>query len=322
MPNTMLLSCGDALIDFLPVRAADGRDAMAPVVGGSCLNIAVGMARLGAAAGFVGGLSTDMFGQMIAGHATASGVDLRFATRSGRQTTLAFVRMEDGEPRYAFYDEGSAARSWRHVPGAMSLAGIDAVHVGSTTLVDEVAAAQAMALAVAARAAGTAVAFDPNCRPGLVADKAAYRAGMDDFIAAADIVRMSDVDFAFLYDDADMTAKAAQWLDGGARLVVVTRGGEGAQAWHRGAGTVAVRAPQVDVVDTIGAGDSFQAALLVALAATGRIAPPALAQADAADIRRALAFAAACAAITCSRPGADPPRMAELPADIRRLLAS
>jgi len=317
----MLLSCGDALIDFLPVHAADGRDAMVPVVGGSCLNIAVGMARLGAAAGFVGGLSTDMFGQMIAGHATASGVDLRFAARSGRQTTLAFVRMEDGEPRYAFYDEGSAARSWRHVTGAMSFAGISAVHVGSTTLVDETAAAQAMALAAEARACGIAVAFDPNCRPGLVTDKAAYRARMDDFIAVADIVRMSDVDFAFLYDEADMTVKATQWLAAGARLVVVTRGGEGAQAWHRGAGSVVVQAPPVAVVDTIGAGDSFQAALLVAFAAMGRIAPPSLAQAGADDIRRALAFAAACAAITCSRPGADPPRRVELPATLQQLLA-
>ncbi|MGO4715266.1 carbohydrate kinase family protein [Bradyrhizobium sp. 2TAF24] len=316
----MLLSCGDALIDFLPVRAADGRDAMAPVVGGSCLNIAVGMARLGAAAGFVGGLSTDMFGQMIASHATASGVDLRFAARSGRQTTLAFVRMEDGEPRYAFYDEGSAARSWRHVTGAMPFAGIRAVHVGSTTLVDEAAAAHAMALAVEARAAGAGVAFDPNCRPALVTDRAVYRARIADFIAAADIVRMSDVDFAFLHDDADMTAVATQWLAAGARLVVVTRGGAGAQAWHRGAGTVAVQAPQVDVVDTIGAGDSFQAALLVALAAMGRIAPPSLAHASADDIHRALTFAAACAAITCSRPGADPPRRAQLPAALQQLL--
>ncbi|MEW6643809.1 MAG: carbohydrate kinase [Pseudomonadota bacterium] len=317
----MLLSCGDALIDCLPVRAADGRDAMVPVVGGSCLNIAIGMARLGAAAGFVGGVSTDMFGEMIAGHATASGVDLRFAARSSRQTTLAFVRMEDGEPRYAFYDEGSAARSWRHVAGSLPFATLDAVHVGSTTLVDDTAAAQAMALAVEARAAGATVAFDPNCRPGLVADKAAYRARMDGFIAAADIVRMSDVDFAFLYGDADMAAKAAEWLAAGARLVVVTRGGEGAQAWHGGAGSITVRAPQVDVIDTIGAGDSFQAALLVALQAMGRLAAAALALASADDIRRALTFAAACAAITCSRPGADPPRRAELPADLQRLLA-
>src|SRR5580704_14694147 len=107
--RAMLLSCGDALIDFLPVNSMDGRDAIVPAVGGSCLNIAVGMARLGAPAGFVGGISTDLFGRMIADHASASEVDLRYATRSDEhQTTLAFVRSVAGEPQYAFYDEGTA----------------------------------------------------------------------------------------------------------------------------------------------------------------------------------------------------------------------
>ena len=90
--RTMLLSCGDALVDFLPVTSVDGRDAAVPVAGGSCLNIAVGMARLGAPAGFVGGISTDLFGRIIADHALGSRVDLRYATRSEHQTTLAFVR--------------------------------------------------------------------------------------------------------------------------------------------------------------------------------------------------------------------------------------
>jgi fructokinase len=89
----MILSCGDALIDFVPVAAADGNEAVRPMVGGSCLNVAVGLARLGAPAGFVGGISTDLFGRMIGEHACASGVDLTYATRSDHQTTLAFVRI-------------------------------------------------------------------------------------------------------------------------------------------------------------------------------------------------------------------------------------
>src|SRR5713226_3072751 len=110
--KTMLLSCGDALIDFLPVKSVDGRDAAVPVAGGSCLNIAVGMARLGAPAGFVGGISTDLFGRIISNHALTSQVDLRYATRSEHQTTLAFVRHVEGEPQYAFYDEATASRHW------------------------------------------------------------------------------------------------------------------------------------------------------------------------------------------------------------------
>ena len=126
----MLLSCGDALIDFLPVKAADGRDATVPVVGGSRLNIAVGAARLGAATGFVGGISTDLFGSMIADHAEASQVDLRYATRSEHQTTLAFVRSVNGEPQYAFYDEATASRNWTYRRGSIAFNEIDAIHIG------------------------------------------------------------------------------------------------------------------------------------------------------------------------------------------------
>src|ERR1700745_3908523 len=142
----MLLSCGDALVDFLPVKSADGRDAAVPVCGGSRLNVAVGMARLGAPAGFVGGISTDLFGRMIADHATASGVDLRHADRTAHQTTLAFVRMVDGESQYAFYDTQTASANWRYHRGSIPFGGIKAVHIGSTTLVQERGADEAAAL--------------------------------------------------------------------------------------------------------------------------------------------------------------------------------
>ena len=164
----MLLSCGDALIDFLPVKSTDGRDAIVPVAGGSCLNIAVGIARLGAPAAFVGGISTDLFGRMIADHAIASQVELRYATRSADQTTLAFVRTVDGEPQYAFYDEGTASRNWTYRRGSIAFDEIDAVHVGSTTLIHEKAAAETLAMIDGARGSAT-VSFDPNCRPSLVA---------------------------------------------------------------------------------------------------------------------------------------------------------
>ncbi len=315
----MLLSCGDALIDFLPVAATDGRDALVPVVGGSCLNIAVGLARLGAPTGFVGGISTDLFGRMVARHAQDSGVDLRFATRSDMQTTLAFVRHVDGEPQYAFYDAQTASRNWAYRHGAIPFGEIDAVHVGSTTLVDPTGAAETLAMVRDARGAAT-VSFDPNCRPGLVKDKARYVDRMAAFAASADIIRMSDVDFEFLYGGGDHAEKARAWLTAGTGLVVVTRGGRGAQAWHRTAGAVDVTAPHVEVVDTVGAGDSFQAALLFALQAIGRIGPASLAHATADELHRVLAFAARCAAFTCGRAGADPPRRAELGADVFRAL--
>jgi len=316
----MLLSCGDALIDFLPVKSMDGRDAIVPVAGGSCLNIAVGMARLGAPAGFVGGISTDLFGRIIADHALASRVDLRYATRSEHQTTLAFVRSIEGEPQYAFYDEATASRNWSYRRGSIPFDEIEAVHVGSTTLADDQGAAQALAMIADARGSVT-ISFDPNCRPKLVKHKARYVEQMDAFAAAADIVRMSDVDFEFLWGGSDHAGKAKSLIKAGANLVVVTRGIEGAKAWHKETGAVEASAPTVEVVDTIGAGDSFQAALLFALRAIGRIKRLALAQMNSGELGRVLSFAASCAAFTCTRAGADPPRRSEVGAGLARLVA-
>jgi fructokinase len=313
----MLLSCGDALVDFLPVKAVDGRDAAVPVAGGSCLNIAVGMARLGTPAGFVGGISTDLFGRIVADHALASKVDLRYATRSAHQTTLAFVRYVGGEPQYAFYDEATASRNWTYRAGSIPFDETEAIHVGSTTLANDQGAAQALALIEDAGA--TTISFDPNCRPNLVRDKARYIGQMDVFAAAADIVRMSDVDFEFLYGGGDYEKRAKALMAAGTSLVVVTRGIKGAQAWHRAAGPVKVEAPTIDVVDTIGAGDSFQAALLFALQAVGRIKRGALTQMNAGELHRALSFAAACAAFTCGRAGADPPHYSDVGPALYRL---
>jgi fructokinase len=307
----MLLSCGDALIDFLPVKAADGRDALAPAVGGSCLNIAVGIARLGAPAGFVGGISTDLFGRMIAEHAQASQVDLRYAARSSRPTTLALVRVVDGEPQYAFYDEGTAGRHWTYRQGSIPFAEVDAIHVGSTTLIDGGTAAQTLRMIEDARGS-TTISFDPNCRPNLIGDKAEYVRRMDQFAVRADIVRLSDTDFAFLDGGSDYAGRAQALFAAGAGLFVVTRGAEGAQAWHARAGPIKVAAPRVDVVDSVGAGDSFQAGLLFALRAMDRIKAGTLARMSADELHRALAFATACAAVTCGRPGADPPRLSEI----------
>jgi fructokinase len=317
----MLLSCGDALIDFLPVKSVDGRDAIVPVAGGSCLNIAVGMARLGAPAGFVGGISIDLFGRLIADHALASQVDLRYATRSEHHTTLAFVRTVEGEPQYGFYDEATASRNWIYRRGSIPFDQIEAVHVGSTTLADDQGAAPALAMVEDARGSVT-ISFDPNCRPKLVKHKALYVDRMAAFAAASDIVRMSDVDFEFLYGGSDYAGRAESLIKAGASLVVVTRGIKGAQAWHREAGTVEVKAPIVDVVDTIGAGDSFQAALLFALRAIGRIERQALAQANSEELGRVLSFATSCAAVTCGRAGADPPRQSDVGGALARLKRS
>lgn len=302
----MLISCGDALIDFVPTQNAEGREAVMPAVGGSCLNVAIGMARLGAPTGFVGGISTDMFGRMIADHAAASNVELGLATRSDHQTTLAFVRIVAGESHYAFYDAETATRNWTFRRGTVPFDTVEAVHAGSTTLVNDQGAAETKALIADARASST-ISFDPNCRPNLVKDKPAYVARMTEFAGSADLVKMSDLDFAYLFGEEPYQQRASALLGRGTSLVVITRGNNGAIVWHAKAGEIEVEAPKVEVVDTIGAGDSFQAALLFALHKQGRLARPELKDIGADELRHALSFAANCAGLTCTRPGADPP---------------
>ena len=307
----MILCCGDALVDFVPITAEDGREAMRPAVGGSCLNIAVGLARLGTPTGFVGGISTDLFGRMIVDHASASGVDLRQATLSKHQTTLAFVRIIAGESQYAFYDAETASANWTYLPGSIPFDAIEVVHIGSTTLVHDRGAAEASALIADAKRSAT-ISFDPNCRPNLVPDQQAYRARMSAFADGADLIRMSDVDFEYLFGDDAYAARAESLLARGASLIVITRGTKGALGWHGMAGAIEVGAPSVEVVDTIGAGDSFHAALLFALREQGCLERAKLQAAGANELRRALSFACQCAAITCTRAGADPPRRNEV----------
>ncbi len=306
MTHGWLLSCGDALIDFMPTLSKTGEPALRPVVGGSCLNIAVAMARLGAPTGFVGALSTDFFGDMIAAHAEASGVDLRFCDRLAAPNTLAFIQLNpDNSARYAFYDDASAARAWRFQPNRFPWAEIAALHVGSTTLINDPSSAETLALARAAKAAGVLVSLDPNCRPALVKDRDDFRARIAAFAKEAQLIRLSDEDFEFLYGSADMDAVAQGFLQTGAGLVVVTRGRHGATAWSRTAGALHVPAPDITLADTIGAGDTFLAALLATLRERGWLgALDALIPEVLADCLR---FAAAAAAVTCSRAGANPP---------------
>jgi len=307
----MLLSCGDALIDFVPTIAVDGRAAMLPLVGGSCLNVAIAIARLGAPAGFVGGISSDIFGCMIADHASASGVELHYVTRSERNTTLAFVRVISGQPHYFIYDVDTASQHWMYRRGSIPLDTIEAIHVGSTTLINDRCASETLALVAGARGKAT-ICFDPNCRPDLVRDHRAYVARMNEFMANADIVRMSDADFTYLFGSVPYHQTAERLLEQGTSLVVITRGADGVIAWHRAVGQIEVAAAAIEVVDTIGAGDSFQAALLFALRASGRLSREGLSMININELRHVVSFATNYASLTCTRSGVDPPWSSEV----------
>ena len=306
----MIVSCGEALIDFLPVKDTEGRDSYHPKAGGSPYNVALTTGRLGAPTGFLGGISTDFFGDMLAAEFERSHVSLKYVGRSARPTTLAFVSLLHDEPQYAFFDENTAGRL--HDPAEHTPIGpeVEALHFGSFVLATEPFASR-LENVMQQNRGRRVICYDPNVRPTLINDRPAFEARVQRFAHAADIIKISGADLEWLYPGRDVAEIAAAWLAGGAGLVVVTRGGAGVTAYTP-RGSVFSPVVPVKIADTVGAGDSFTGGFLARLHDKGLLNIGAIRAIGAADLEDALGFANRVAAITCSRPGADPPWREEL----------
>jgi fructokinase len=304
----MILCAGEALIDMLPATTADGRAAFVPAPGGAVFNTARALGRLGAPSGYLGPLSRDPFGDMLAGALAEAGVDAALCPRPDRPTTMAFVMFEAGQPRYAFHDRhtalsGLTSAEMPALPEAgrtLFLGGISLAAEGSGPVF----------AGLAARAGERVLMLDPNIRPGFVTDEGAYRARLADLIARADILKLSDEDLRWL-DDAPEAQAIARLRATGPALVLLTRGGAGAEAHYPG-GVLHVPARRVTVVDTVGAGDTFNAGILTGLYRAGALDRAALRALGPDVLAPALALGVAAAGIVVGRPGADPPRASEL----------
>jgi fructokinase len=306
----MILCCGEALIDMLPRTLASGEPAYAPHSGGAVFNTAIALGRLGVPVSFFTGLSTDFFGAQLRADLEASGVDLRHARFSARPTTLAFVKLAEGQASYAFYDENSAGRMLTQADLPVLGEEVAALHFSCISLIPEPCGSTYEALMQ--REHGRRVTMlDPNIRAAFVADREAHRQRLARMIAMADIVKLSDEDLSWFGENGTPDEIAARWLERGPKLVVLTAGAQGATGYTR-TGKVSVAAPPVDVVDTVGAGDTFNAGLLAWLHDAGPLAKPALASLTGDQVGQAITFAARAAAVTVSRAGANPPWRAEL----------
>ena len=308
----MILCCGEALIDMIPGHAEDGSSCFVPCAGGSVFNTAVALGRLGANAGFLGGISSDFFGGLLRETLVESGVLAEQLIMSDRPTTLAFVRLVDGEPAYAFYDENTAGRMLSpetvpDIPDAVST-----LFFGSISLISEPCGSFFESLAARERERRV-VMFDPNIRAGFVDDEEAYRARVDRFFGLSDIVKLSNEDLAWLTGGSG-NSEINSVLDRGPRLAVVTSGGEGAAAYTRSC-TVEVAAKKVDVVDTVGAGDAFSAGMLAAISNRGLLRKERLSDLSEDDLASFLAFGSTVSAVTVSRTGANPPYHHEIPTE-------
>lgn len=308
----MILCCGEALIDMIPAPTTNAREGFVPHTGGAVFNTAIALGRLEIPVGMVTGLSTDLFGDLLTEGLKADRVDTSLVITSDRPTTLAFVRLVDGHATYSFYDENSAGRmiTVADMPALPDAA--KALYFGGISLACE-PGADAYAALCDCEADSRLVMIDPNIRPGFIADAARYRERLDKMMAVADIVKVSDEDLAWLVPSPEGLAdKVAQILDKGVKLVIVTEGKDGATAFRAHGAPLKVAAQKAEVVDTVGAGDTFNAGILAKLHDLGALDKSAIATLSDAAIHEALAFGAQVAAVTVSRAGANPPCRAEL----------
>jgi fructokinase len=305
----MILCCGDALVDMLPRLLENGSRAFLPVAGGALLNSAVTLGRLGENAGFISGISKDLFGTMVTDALKGAGVDCSNCLRSNRPSTLAFVQLNDGQAQYTFYDENSAARIIRpeDLPAAVKA---DAMLFGAISLIAEPCGSAYEALAERMHER-CVIMLDPNIRPGFIDDEAAYRGRLDRMAAISDIIKVSQEDLEWIAQDRPSEERVGKWLAGATKLVLVTRGGGGALAVTAGR-SVSVPAPAVKVVDTVGAGDSFNGGILSGLRRAGLLSKDGLEGIGEESLAEAVGFAVRVAAVTVSRPGADPPWLADI----------
>ncbi|MGC9446940.1 carbohydrate kinase family protein [Cereibacter johrii] len=306
----MILCCGEALIDMLPRETIAGEAAFAPYAGGAVFNTAIALGRLGAPVGFFSGLSTDLFGVQLAETLAASGVETDLCARSDRPTTLAFVRLTNGQASYAFYDENTAGRLLATADLPALPDRVSTLFFGGISLVNEPAAATFEAL-MAREAVGRVTMLDPNIRPGFIADETAYRARIGRMIALADILKLSDEDLHWLEGPGEIPTLARGLLARGPKLVLVTEGAAGARAITATQDRFCAATP-VQVADTVGAGDTFNAGILAALHEAGALSGSALASLSPETLDAALSLGTRAAAVTVSRPGANPPWADEL----------
>ena len=308
----MILCCGEALIDMVAAPSLDGPDGFVPHSGGAVFNTAIALGRLGARAGMLTGLSRDMFGDQLADALKASDVDTTHIIRSDRPSTLAFVKLEDGQASYSFFDENSAGRMIRAEDMPELPSDITALFFGGISLASD-PSASAYAALLDRQGGPRAVMIDPNIRPLFITDADGYRRRMAAMISQADIVKVSDEDLDWL-NPAPLTQaeKISAMLDTGPSVVIVTQGAEGAIATLADGTSIAVPAAKTNVVDTIGAGDTFNAGFLAKLSELDLLTPEALGTLDPDALRDAMTYGARVAAITVSRAGANPPWANEL----------
>ncbi len=308
----MFLVCGEALFDFF-LEGEEGPAAAtyAARAGGSPFNVAIGLSRLGVSSGLLTGLSSDLLGVRLRSVLEHEDVSTAYAIATNRPTTISLVGLDPaGVPAYQFYGAGSADTGVAVADLPRIGAEVEGLHFGSYSVA---AAPVADAFAeLARRETGRFISLDPNVRPTVEPDMDVWRARLAALLPHVDLMKVSREDLDRLWPGRSSDDCAADAISAGADLVVVTDGEGAARGWTAEGATAAATPPKVTVIDTVGAGDTFQAALVSRLRGRGPDGAPATSGLDAAELGAILDYCARAAAITCSRRGADLPRADEL----------
>lgn len=308
----MIVVCGEALMDVFDAGATASGNTLDARIGGSPYNVALGLARLAQPVAFCGAISTGFLGQRLMRSLADEGIDTSCVQRTAAPTSICVVGLDaQGVPAYDFYGERGAER---RLDAAAALAAVPAharaLHFGSYAMVVEPVATAQRAL-VEREHSRALISYDPNVRPTVEPSMPIWRETLAWMLPRTHLLKVSEEDLALLDPGRAPGEIALSWLAQGPRLIVITRGGNGAFGFTRTARVQATPVP-VQVIDTVGAGDTFQAAMLTWLAEQQRLSIDGVATIDAAALQALLDFATRAAAITCSRRGADLPRRMEL----------
>lgn len=311
----MFLICGEALFDFFTDADSDDSSSQLgfqAVAGGSPFNVAFGLARLQRKSSFFSGISTDFLGERLVRVLDREGVDRRHLVRVDNASTLAMVQLSSsGSPNYAFYFKDGADSSIGLTDLPQLENSTKAIHVGSYSLVVEPTSSTLLKL-IEQQGDKRLVTLDPNVRLKIEPSLELWRERVDSFAQHADIIKVSEEDMASLYDDEEGSSQAAKWLEGRTSLVIITRGENGVSIYTP-SGNDKVKTESVEVVDAVGAGDTFQAAMLCWLDEHDLVEANAVAGMTSEQLRRMVTFANTAAGITCKRRGPDLPYRHELP---------
>lgn len=311
----MYLVCGEALFDFFSEDDASGLASKVnfkAIAGGSPFNVAVGLRRLGVDAALLAGLSTDYLGRRLRQVLQEEGVRADYLVDFAAPTTLAMVALgANGSPQYSFRGEGCADRQLRleHLPNLG--AEVRGLHIGSYSLVVQPIADTLLAL-VQRESGQRLISLDPNVRLNPEPDIERWRSRVATLVELADLIKVSDEDLRLLYPQQDPAQVIDGWLQHRCQLVFLTRGGDGATVFSRRHGTWSVPAAAVKIADTVGAGDTFQAALITWLTEQGLDSIEGVRSLEREHIDGMLKFAVQAAALTCSKTGPDLPYRQQL----------